>query len=54
MLPAPLLERITNDKYMNYKEQMTDWLAKHPDATLSEAWEAGYLTSTDNWCNCRR
>ena len=36
---------------MNYKEQMRKWLAAHPDATTEEAWEAGYMTSTDNWCH---
>lgn len=39
---------------MNYKSQMKIWLAKHPDATIEEAWEAGYLQSTTNWCNGER
>ena len=33
---------------------MNRWLADHPDATAEEAWEAGYLTCTDNWCKGRR
>ena len=35
---------------MNYIEQRTEWLRKHPKATIEEAWTAGYLQSTDNWC----
>ena len=35
---------------MNYKDQKKEWLASHPNATVEEAWEAGYMTSTDNWC----
>lgn len=36
---------------MNYKEQMTEWIEKHPEATIQEAWEAGYMFSTDAWCH---
>jgi hypothetical protein len=36
---------------MNYKDQMKEWLKKHPNATVEEAWEAGYNTCTDNWCH---
>ena len=36
---------------MNYKEQMTEWIEKHPDATIEQAWLNGYFTCTDNWCN---
>ncbi len=39
---------------MNYKEQMQQWLEKHPNATIEEAWEAGYLQSTDNWITHER
>ena len=39
---------------MSYIEQMKEWLAKHPKATAEEAWEAGYLTCSDNWCRKRR
>lgn len=35
---------------MSYIEQRDNWLKKHPNATLKEAWENGYLTCTDNWC----
>jgi len=36
---------------MSYKEQMQEWLKKHPNATVEEAWVAGYNTCTDNWCH---
>ena len=39
---------------MGYKEQMRQWLEKHQDATIDEAWEAGYFQSTENWCNKTR
>lgn len=39
---------------MNYREQMKDWLKKHPKATTEEAWEAGYWQCTDNWCTGQR
>lgn len=39
---------------MSYKDQMKEWLAKHPKATAEEAWEAGYLTSNVNWCSKKR
>lgn len=39
---------------MSYKEQRKQWLAEHPDATAEEAWEAGYLTCTENWCMKKR
>lgn len=35
---------------MGYREQLKDWINKHPDATLEEAWEAGYLQCSTNWC----
>ena len=35
---------------MSYRQQLDDWLKKHPKATLEEAWLAGYWQSTDNWC----
>lgn len=31
-------------------EQKKDWLAKHPKATVDDAWEAGYWQATENWC----
>lgn len=49
-----ILSHILEKGKMSYIDQREEWLRKHPNATLSEAWEAGYLTSTDNWCNCRR
>lgn len=39
---------------MNMNEQRDKWLASHPNATAKEAWEAGYFTSTSNWCNRER
>lgn len=39
---------------MSYKEQMKDWLSKHPDATPEEAYEAGWLACTDAWCHGKR
>lgn len=30
------------------------WIKANPKATLQEAWEAGYLQSTDNWCKKER
>lgn len=39
---------------MSYHEQCQQWLDGHPDATIEEAWEAGYLTSLSNWCKKER
>ena len=39
---------------MSYKDQKNKWLSEHPDATLDEAYEAGYHQSTDNWCKSKR
>ena len=39
---------------MNYIEQKDEWLRQHPDATVEEAWENGYLTCTRNWCVGRK
>ena len=36
---------------MGYKDQLKEWLQKHPDATAEDAIEAGYMISTDNWCH---
>ena len=41
-------------KVMNYREQMKDWLQKHPQATVEEAWEAGYMQSNSNWFHGKR
>lgn len=43
--------RLFNLIQMNYKEQMQDWLKNHPDATVEQAYEAGYKNSTLNWCH---
>lgn len=37
--------------YMNYKDQMKEWLREHQDATPEEAYEAGYMQSNLNWCH---
>ena len=39
---------------MSYKEQMEQWIRKHPKATVEEAFEAGYWQATDNWCRKTR
>lgn len=36
---------------MSYIDQRNEWLAKHPNATPEEIWTAGYMQSTENWCN---
>ena len=36
---------------MGMKEKMVEWISKHPDATVEEAWTAGYFCSTDAWCH---
>lgn len=28
----------------------SEWIKKHPNATLKEAFVAGYWKSCDNWC----
>lgn len=35
---------------MSMNEQRAEWIAKHPDATIEEAWQGGYSTCTNNWC----
>ncbi len=39
---------------MNYKDQKKEWLNSHPNATIEDAWEAGYLQCSLNWCNKQR
>lgn len=39
---------------MTFNEQKEEWLAKHPNATTEEAFTAGYMTSTANWCKQER
>lgn len=39
---------------MGYEKQMSQWLHDHPDATTAEAYKAGYMQSTDNWCRKER
>ena len=36
---------------MSYKDQLKEWLSKHPNATVEEAIEAGYMISNNNWCH---
>lgn len=43
------MEKVRTIK-MSYKEQKELWLKKHPKATPEEAYEAGYLSCTTNWC----
>ena len=35
-------------------EIMEKWLMEHPEATLREAFEAGWLGCTDAWCRGKR
>ena len=39
---------------MSYKEQMKDWIQKHPEATPEQAFEAGWLLCTQSWCHGKR
>jgi len=39
---------------MSYIDDKRAWLEKHQDATLEEAFEAGYWLSCDNWCKRKR
>lgn len=39
---------------MNYKQQMKDWMQKHHNATVEDAWEAGWLMCTQAWCHGKR
>lgn len=41
---------IGGDADMGMMEQMEGWVKEHPGATLKDAWKAGYLQCTDNWC----
>jgi hypothetical protein len=36
---------------MTYKEQMAEWIAKHTEATIEEAWLEGYWQCSRNWCS---
>lgn len=36
---------------MSYQEAKQKWLAEHKNATLAEAWAAGYWQACDNWLN---
>ncbi len=36
------------------RQQASEWIRSHPEATLHDIWVAGYLTSTDNWCSKKR
>jgi hypothetical protein len=35
-------------------DDMQEWLRKHPNATIEDAWLGGYWTSCDNWCKSKR
>ena len=39
---------------MGYKDQLAEWLKKHPNATAEEAIEAGYVICTMNWCQQKK
>ena len=36
------------------REQASEWIREHPDATPVETWLAGYWKSTSNWCSMKR
>lgn len=36
---------------MNKKEMMQKWISENPNATIEDAWNAGYDCSTDAWCH---
>ena len=36
-----------------YKKQFAEWQKKNPNATIEEAWMAGYWQLCDNWCSKR-
>lgn len=35
---------------MGYEIQMRKWLSSNRDATIRDAWLAGYRQCTGNWC----
>lgn len=39
---------------MGMLQDKQEWLEKHQKATLEEAFEAGYLACTTNWCQHKR
>ena len=39
---------------MGFKEKMAEWIAKHPQATLEEAFEAGWFACSEAWCHGKR
>lgn len=39
---------------MNWHEEYTEWIAKHPDATLEEAYMAGVYRHVEAVCNKER
>ena len=36
------------------KEEMEIWLQENPDATLVDAFKAGWMLCTDAWCHSKR
>ena len=39
---------------MGHKEQLQEWLDKHPDATMEDAFTAGWMLCTEAWCQGKR
>ena len=39
---------------MNCKQEMERWLKENPNATVEEAFEAGWMICTDAWCHGKR
>ena len=48
------MEGFKNWLEMGFKEQMAEWIAKHPEATLEEAFVAGWFACTEAWCRGKR
>lgn len=46
--------KVFNLVRMGYKQQMAEWIAKHPQATIEEAFEAGWMLCTEAWCHGKR
>ena len=39
---------------MSMNEQRAEWIAKHPEATIEEAFTAGWMLCTETWCRGKR
>ena len=39
---------------MSCKDKMAEWILKHPKATVAEAFEAGWMLCSAEWCHGKR